>query len=160
MTPKLLIVTDLGSLKAYELGTSPRGTPRLELLEKVVLADAHQRVVDKVTDLSGRRAATAVGSWGAPLSDDHNLKLETKRRLTKQICQHIRRLRQQYADGEVWLAAHKGINRLICDSLPAPVRDQIELNLTRDLVNADKSELLATFGPLLTSARPQPRPRR
>jgi len=33
------------------------------------------RVVDTVTDLAGRHVAPTQKNWGAPVTDDHNLKL-------------------------------------------------------------------------------------
>lgn len=160
MNPKLLIIADLGSFKAYQLGTTPRGTPRLELLENTTLTDAHQRVVDRVTDLAGRRAPPARNAAAAPVGDDHNLKLETRRRLTRQLAEHLRRLARQHPEDSIWLAAHKAINRMLCEALPNGVRDRVEVNLARDLVKADSRELLAVFGPLLTSVRPESRPER
>lgn len=161
MNPKLLIITDLGSLKAYQLGATPRGTPRLEPLEEIALTEAHQRVVDRVSDLAGRRAAPARNNnMAAPVGDDHNLKLETRRRLTREIAGHILRLARQHPEASLWLAAHKAINRPVCDALPNGVRERVELNLARDLVKADTRELLAVFGPLLNPVRPEARPRR
>ncbi|MGC8989376.1 MAG: hypothetical protein ACP5MD_04570, partial [Verrucomicrobiia bacterium] len=57
-TPKLLIVTDLGLLRAYRRELTPMGTPRLELIEETRFEDAHVRVKDKVTDFAGRRGAS------------------------------------------------------------------------------------------------------
>src|SRR5438094_6503716 len=97
MNEKLLIVTDLGQLKAYKLETTPAGTPRLELLEAATQEGAHHRLPEKVSDLAGRRAAPTQKNGAAPLADAHNLKLETKRRLVKQIASNISRLLQTHA---------------------------------------------------------------
>lgn len=160
MNPKLLILADLGSFKAYQLATTPRGTPRLEPLENTVLTDAHQRVVDRVSDLAGRRAPPARNAAAAPVGDDHNLKLETRRRLTRQLAEHIRRLARQHPENGLWLAAPKALNRMLCETLPNGLRDRIEVNLARDLVKADPREVLAVFGPLLHPVRPESRPKR
>jgi hypothetical protein len=66
--PKLLLVTDLGTLKAFRLEFTLQDTPRLEELETAVLEDAHARVSDIVTDLAGRRAAPTQKSWSATLA--------------------------------------------------------------------------------------------
>jgi hypothetical protein len=50
MKSKLLIVADLGLVKAYKLDFTLNHTPRLEQLEEVVLEEARGRVLDKVTD--------------------------------------------------------------------------------------------------------------
>jgi hypothetical protein len=146
MNPKLVIVTDLGLLKAYRLDTTERGTPRLELIEQVRLDDAHRRVVEQVTDLAGRRAGPTAKNWGAPVADDHNLRLAIKHRLIKQIARHISRLSRTERDG-LWLVAHKEINKAIVDALPAAVRPRLERAIPRDLVKAPQRRLLAALKP-------------
>jgi hypothetical protein len=49
------------------------------------------------------------------LADDHNFKLEFKRRLIRQISDHIRRLIERSDWDVCWLAAHKKINQKILD---------------------------------------------
>jgi hypothetical protein len=159
MKNKLLIVTDLGSLKAYRLDATPKGTPRLELLEEVVLEAAHHRLVEQVTDLAGRHVGPTRKSWGAPIADDHNLKLETKRRLIKQIAGHIKRLVEASRDSGCWLAAHKEINHLILNELTPAARKRIEKILARDLVKAGQLELLECFAPQLLTKKPTARRR-
>ena len=144
---KLVIVADLGLVKAYRLGWTPKGTPHLDLLEQVILEEAHHRVVDKVTDLAGRRGSPTQRNWGAPLADAHNLRLENQRRLTKEIARHIERLAHAHEEMPVRLAAHKEINHLVLDALPKGVRQRIQVNLSRDLVKASKQELLQCFAP-------------
>ena len=92
MKSKLLIVADLGLVKAYKLDFTPNHTPRLEQLEEIVLEEAHSRLLDKLTDEAGRHSSPTQKNWGAPLAGDHNFKLEFKRRLIRQISDHIRRL--------------------------------------------------------------------
>jgi|GEM_PF-383949 hypothetical protein len=144
-TPQLLIVTDLGLLRAYRRELTPRGTPRLELIEETRFDDAHVRVKDKVTDFAGRRGASAGSQVGTPLSDSHNLELEMQRRLIRKIAAQIKSLIQRTNNLRVWLAAPKEINHLILDELPQSLRQRIEVNIARDLAKADKCELLKTF---------------
>src|SRR6476646_12212181 len=55
MTPSsLVIVTDRGSLKAYRVNETPTRGPSLQLVQAFNITDAHRRLVDKVTDFSGR----------------------------------------------------------------------------------------------------------
>jgi hypothetical protein len=153
MKPKLIIVTDLGLLKAYRLEATEKGTPHLELLEEVVIEDAHQRLADKVTDFAGRHISPTAKKWGAPLADDHNLKLEFKRRLIRTIAGHIKRLVQDHRALTCCLAAHKEVLNLILDALPKPVRAGIETSLARDLVKATRKELLKNFAPATTTPK-------
>ncbi len=158
MKPKLIIVTDLGLFRAYRLEATPKKTPHLELLQEVNIEEAHQRLTDKVTDLSGRHVSPTARKWGAPLSDDHNLKLETKRRLVRTIADHIKRLVHANPGTTCCLAAHKEINHLIWDALPQPVRARIETNLGRDLVKATRRELLEIFAPSAATPKSRPAP--
>jgi len=145
MNPKLLIVTDLGLLKAYKVEQTPEGTPRLERLEEVVLEEAHHRLVEQLPDMAGRHVAPTQIKWGAPVADDHNLKLEIKRRLIRHIARHIQRLLQRDHFDGIWLAAHKEIDHEIVEELPPAIRARIEKNLPRDLVKAEPRELLERF---------------
>lgn len=144
-TPKLLIVTDLGLLRAYRRDLTPKGTPRLELLDELHLEDAHRRILDGVTDFAGRRTGPRQTCSGAPMSDAHNLKLEIRRRLIRRIAGHIARLMMHRKQEGVWLAAPREINHLILDELPRGIRPRIEVNLARDLVKAGQRELLHSF---------------
>lgn len=147
MNPKLVIVTDLGLLKAYKLSTTPRGSWHLDRLETIVLDEAHQRVVETVADLAGRHAAPTQKNWGAPLADDHNLKEETKRRLIRKIAGHIERLAAAHPDWEVRLAAHREINHQLLEALRPSTRQRIETNLVLDLVRADEQKLIECLAP-------------
>jgi protein required for attachment to host cells len=145
MKSKLLIVADLGLVKAYQLDFTLNRTPRLEQLEEVVLEEAHGRMLDKVTDAAGRNSSPTQKNRGAPLADDHNFKLEFKRRLIHQIAEHIQRLIER-SDSEIcWLAAHKEINQKILERLPAAVCKRIKKNLLRDLTKVGQKELLEQF---------------
>jgi hypothetical protein len=145
MKSKLLIVADLGQVKAYRLDFTPNHTPRLEQLEEVVLEEAHGRVLDKITDVAGRNNSPAQKNWGAPLADDHNFKLELKRRLIHQISDHIRRLIEHSGLAICWLAASREINQKILENLPPAVCQRIKKNLPRDLTKAGQKELLDLF---------------
>jgi Protein required for attachment to host cells len=145
VTNKLLIVTDLGVFKAYKVELTPRHTPRLVPVEDIVLEDARLRVIETVTDMAGRHSGPTQKNWGAPLGDDHSLKLETKRRLIRQIAGHIQRLIQRTGSDSCWIAAHKEINYQILDELPKAIRARIEKNLALDLTKATQAELLEQF---------------
>jgi len=154
MKPKLIIVTDLGLLKAYRLETTQRGTPRLVPVDKVVFPDAHERLSDKVSDFAGRHVSPTAKQWGAPLADDHNLKQEIQRRLIRTIADHIKRLVNAHHELPCCLVAHKEINHLLVDALPQAVRSRIETILARDLVKATNKELLAIFAPKTAVTKP------
>jgi hypothetical protein len=145
MKSKLLIVADLGRVKAYMLDYTLYNTPRLEQLEEIALEEAHNRLLDKVTDEAGRHGSPTQKNWGAPLADDHNLQLEFKRRLIRQISDHIQRLVERSGCDICWLAAQKEINQKILEELPPAVCKRIKKNLPRDLTKLEQKELLDQF---------------
>ena len=145
MKSKLLIVADLGLVKAYKLDFTPNHTPRLEQLEEIVLEAAHSLLLDKVTDEAVRHSWPTQKNGGAPLADDHNFKLELRRRLICQISDHIRRLIERSGCDVCWLAAHKEINQKILEELPPAVCHLIKKNLPRDLTKVGQKELLDQF---------------
>src|ERR1700675_5213904 len=142
MKSKLLIVADLGLVKAYKLDFTPNHTPRLEQLEEIVLEEAHSRLLDKLSDEAGRHSSPTQKNWGAPLADAPNFKLDFKRRLIRQISDHIRRLIERSGWDVCWLAAHKQINQKILDELPPAVCHLIKKNLRYPLTKACHNELL------------------
>lgn len=149
MEARLLILADLGNVKAYKADLTPLGSPHLDLIEHKIIEDAHGRIVDKVTDLAGRRAAPTARDWGSPASDDHNLLLETKRRIVKQIASHIKRISEANGFSHIWIAAHKEILNMIIDELPQNIRGKVELHLARDLTKAPMEKLLKYFGNII-----------
>jgi hypothetical protein len=138
----LLIAADLGTLKAYRLEFTLQNTPRLEELETVALEEAHARVVELVTDLAGRRAAPTQKDWGAPLSDDHNLTLEFRRRLIRQLAT---RIIQGSEYQNCWLAAPQETTHQIVQQLTPSVRQRIKRVIPCDLTKATPKEVLDQF---------------
>jgi hypothetical protein len=131
--------------KAYRLEFTPQDTPRLEELEKLVLDEAHTRVVEAVSDVAGRRGAPAQRNWGAPLGDDHNLQLESRRRLIREIADHLERLIQRSDCPACWLAAPKEILHQILDHLAPAIRNRIKRIISCNLTKAGQEDLLAQF---------------
>jgi len=96
MKNTLVVVTDLGCLKAFRLENHhPDKPPRLEPIEEFNNAEAHGKLGEKVTDLSGRfpRTSSAAHSAGA-MSDGerHNIELESRKRLVRQLAQQFNAL--------------------------------------------------------------------
>jgi Protein required for attachment to host cells len=146
MKDKLLIVTNLGLLRAYRFGLTPQHTPRVEPLEEVVMEEAHHRLDEMVTDTAGRRTALTLKGQGAPpVTDNHFLKLESRRRLIKKIAGNIRRLIQSDGHDGCWLAAPGHINHRLLEELPQSVSVRIEKNIPRDLVKAGEKKLIGQF---------------
>ena len=153
MKKQLLIVTDLGSFKAYTVDQSGLDTmPRLELIEHFNPDEPHRKIEEKNSDLAGRyRAPGAKGA--APFGERHNLELEERKRLLRRLSGRLNAL---MADGEVgscYLAASKGIDQQILNALSPAAQAKIKRNLPADLIKASKAKLLEYFG-----LRPEKRP--
>jgi hypothetical protein len=145
MKDKLIIVVDLGLVRAYRIELTPQRTPRLRQLQQVVLEEAHERLKDRVSDLAGRQGSRTQNSSSAPKADDHNLKLESKRRLIRQIAGRITDLIQQNAKNGCWLAAPKEINLQILNELPPAVRNRIQKTVPCDFTKLSPPEVLEHF---------------
>jgi hypothetical protein len=145
MKNKLVIVADLGLLKAYRIDITPQGTPRLEALHELVLEEAHSRFSDRVTDLGGRHGAPAQRSGCGPMSDDHNSKLEFKRRLIRRLADRIEQLVKEHATHGCWFAAPKEINQQMLSELSPLVRKRVQRNLACNLTKANPGEIVSHF---------------
>lgn len=144
MKNKLVVVTDLGSLKAYKLDRNDFGkTQRLELLEDITWPDAHEKLTDMLSDSAGRYGQS--GAPGASVGERHNIVLEHRRRLVRQLANHINTLLRPADVEACYLAASKEINHQILDALEPAVRAKIQKNIAADLTKLGKKELLERF---------------
>ena len=155
MKNTMLVVVDLGGFKAYRLDTTPlRGTPRLELLEEFSNPGVHSRLVDKVSDLSGRfPRSTAASEGGGAMSDGErlNMGLEWRRRLVRRLAQRLGNVLRRPEVERCYLAASLEINHQLLAGLDPSPREKIQMNLAADLTKIDKSDLLRHFQPLAQS---------
>ena len=140
---------DLGCLKAYRLENHhPNKAPHLALVEEFNSADAHEKLVDKVTDLSGRfpRRAGVANARGA-MSDGerHNIKLELRKRLVRQLARRLNALARSKDVERCLLAASREINHQLLEELEPQVRAKIEKNVPADLTKLDRAEILRHF---------------
>ncbi|MGO8927922.1 MAG: host attachment protein [Limisphaerales bacterium] len=149
MKNTLVVVTNLGCFKAFRLeNPHPNQTPRLELVEEFNSADAHGKLVDKVTDLSGRfpRNAGAANTRG-PMSDGerHNIELESRRRLVRRLAQRLNALARSPKVERCLLAASLEINRQLLEELEPPVRAKVEKSISVDLTKLERADILRYF---------------
>ena len=149
MKNTLVVVADLARFKAFRLeNTDVQRTPRLELLEEFMNEDAHGKLVDKVTDLSGRfprGGARAAGSCAMSDGERHNIELEMRKRLVKQLAQHFNSLARERGVERCFLAASREINHALLDELEPQVRAKIEKNVPANLTKMERVELLSYF---------------
>jgi hypothetical protein len=149
MKNTLVVVMDLGCFKAYRLENHhPHQRPRLELVEEFNNADAHDKLVDKVTDLGGRfpRSGGTANARGA-MSDGerHNIELEARKRLVRGLAQRLNVLLRSENVERCLLAASREINHQLLEELDPQARAKIEKNLPADLTKLERAEILRHF---------------
>ena len=145
MKNTLVVVADLGCFKAYRLENGhPGRTPRLELLEQFNNPEAHTRLVDNVSDLSGRFPR---GTGGAAMSDGerHNIVLERRKRFVRQLAQRLNILARPPEIERCLLAASKEISHQLLEELDPQVRSKITKSLPMDLTKFAPLEILQRF---------------
>src|SRR5947207_6255622 len=113
MKDKMLVVADLGRLKAYWLEDDVAFShPRLELIEDWT-SDVTHHLSEELTDQAGQFRKGTSGTEGpSALSDgeQHNLDLERRRRAIKSLAQQISELIERNKVNEVYFAADRRIN--------------------------------------------------
>ena len=149
MKNTLIVVTDLGCFKAFQLENHhAHPTRHLKLVEEFNNADAHGKLVDKVTDLSGRfpRSSGMAGARGA-MSDGerHNIELESRKRLVRQLAQRFNVLARGPEVECCLLAASREINHQLLEELEPQVRAKIEKSIPADLTKLERADILRYF---------------
>ena len=142
---KLIIVVDLGHFKAYRVSKNILESPRIENLKSYDSIEAHGRMGEKLSDNAGSfgllGGKKGVKGYGEP----HNIKLEAKKKLIKNIVGDINSLIKKKKCNEWYLAAGKSLNKQIVDNLDPSVRTKLKKNILSDLTKKHKSELLTCF---------------
>ncbi len=155
MRNKLLVVADLGCLKIYRVTYDGVSTsPQIELLDDLVYVEAHERLIDRVTDEAGRFKGGNPLIKGLRASGErHNIALETARRLVKDLARVMNSLVS--AEKEIqdcYLAASKEISHQILDELLPAVRERLVKVIPEDLTRVGKGDLLKHFSASPASA--------
>jgi prophage tail gpP-like protein len=145
---KIIIITaDLGHFKAYRITKDPLETsPIVTLIESYDSIEGHGKLGDKLSDAAGRFGRGGGKDEPAKGSGErHNIELETENKIIKMITKDINTLIDM-EDCEKWyLAAGKKINRQIIESLKPEVKARLFKNITANLTNIKKSEILSHF---------------
>ncbi len=149
MKNTLVLVTDLGGFKAYRLeNNQPLSSPRLELLEEYSDTEAHQRMVEQVSDSAGRfprRTGPVGGARAMSDGERHNISLERRKRGVRKLAGRLDSLMQNPEIEQCFLAASREIMNPLLEELSAGARSKIGMNIPADLMKASKVELLRQF---------------
>ena len=137
MKDKMILLADLGRVKAYRLHHDPRNsTPQVELVDDFEFLESHERMRLRVSDQAGHLPGTGNG-------EDHNLQLETERRLVKEAADKICALVQ--GKGAWYLAAPGKINARLVECLSPEARASLAKNVQADLVKTSPEKLPGHF---------------
>lgn len=144
----LLVVADLGGFKAFKIDNNDaHKTPRLEFLEQYDNLEAKNRLVDRVSDLSGRfPRGTGLKTAGAMADGErHNIQLESRKRLVRQLAQRLNALARTQPIERCFLAASREINHQLLEELDPQLRAKIARNVPADFTKIERGQLLRRF---------------
>jgi len=148
MKNTLVMLVDLGCLKAFRVDNGVGRTPRLELIEQFDNPEAHNRLVERVTDLSGRFPRGAAKPANAHVMSDgerHNIELERRKRFVRELARRVNSLARNEEIERCFLAASREINHQLMEELEPRVRAKIEINLSADLTKLQRADILGRF---------------
>jgi hypothetical protein len=143
----IIIAADLGHFKAYRITKDPLETsPGITLIESYDSIEGHGKLGDKLSDAAGRfgrgggKEEPAKGS-----GERHNIELEIEKRLIKMMAKDIDTVIVSEKCDKWYLAAGEKINRQLVENLKPEVKDKLLKNITANLTNIKKSEILSHF---------------
>jgi len=149
MKNTLVIVADLAGFKAYKLENAPlHRTTRLAPMAQSDFPDAHERLVDQVTDFSGQfPRGSGKRNVSSAMSDGerHNIEIEQRKRGVRRLAQQINQIALNPEIESCLLAASKEINQQLVVELDPRVRAKIQQNVPADLTKIARAELMGHF---------------
>jgi hypothetical protein len=149
----MLVVADLGCLKAYRITTDESSSsPRLDLIEAFYNTNAQTKLTDKVTDEAGRfEGGNPMSQAGGGNGERHNIQLEINKRAIRDFARKIELwvkhelTRDGEEPGDIYFAASKAIHKQILNHLEPHARVRVVKNIAEDLTKVHKSQLLGHF---------------
>lgn len=146
MKKRLLILADLGHLKAYRLlYNAPGLKPKLELIGTFSTQEASGRLRDKLTDNPDLKRGDVAGTMQGVTSDGerHNIDLEFERRAVKELARHISDIiRNEPGLEECLFSASREIHNGILEHLTQSARNRIVAHWHEDLINLPNGDLV------------------
>lgn len=146
---KLVVVTDLGTFKAYKLEQDGfSSSPRLEIVDAWETVYGDDRISRRVSDQAGQFGKGSRGFAGVndmSNGERHNINLENRRRSVKVISEKLSEMLGKEEFEACFFAASDEINGMILEGLNPQARGKLQKNLKSNLVNAPKEEVLRQF---------------
>jgi hypothetical protein len=149
MNKSLLIVADLGLLRAYRETQNVAGRqPHLELIEELKPESAHQKVSDQVSDQAGRFPRGGGGtniSGNLSAGESLNSEAEQNRQLISQLAGRINALLADTAVTRCSIAISGAIHNQLLEAIDPKARAKIGQVLASNLTKTDPTELHSHF---------------
>jgi len=145
----IIVVANLGLLRAYRVAETPTRGRKLDLVEAVAFPEAHGRYADKVTDMAGRFPVSERSGHASAMSTAESLRvgLETERRLEKLAAEQIETVLER-EQPEWWnFAASSEIQKAILNQVAPELRERLVRTVPADLTKAPPAEVLEHFMP-------------
>lgn len=145
----LVVVANLGHLKAYRLVRTPARGLKLEPLDELNFPEAHGHYADKVTDIAGRFPVSESAGPYVQMSSAEALRAqnETHRRLARLVAEQIEAILRRERP-EWWrFAATSEIFHAIADQIPPDLRSRMVQSVHADLTKLPPEEVAAHFLP-------------
>ena len=142
---KLVIVADLGHLKAYRLEERPEfKRPHLELIQAMETVETHHLRED-VTHQAGQFRKEPAVTGKVSDAKEPNLNLERRNRTVRMLAETITTLIAQEHVPNCYLAADPRINQSLLGEMDAQTRLKIQKNIPANLSKLEPEELVERF---------------
>ncbi|HEX5222912.1 MAG TPA: host attachment protein [Verrucomicrobiae bacterium] len=142
---KLVVVADLGHLKAYRLEERPEfSRPRMELIQAMETVET-RHLREDVTDQAGRYRKEPAVAGALSDGEEHNASLERRNRTVRMLAETITTLMAQEHVLACYLAADPRINQSLLGEMDQRTRSKIQKNIPANLSKLEPEELVERF---------------
>lgn len=145
---EIIITADLGTTNIYEVVRDPLkiASTRLEKIRSSVADEPRMKASEKFAAAAGRfYQGGGTGGTTAGSGEQHNIELETEKRLIRRIADNINGLIAEKECDKWYLAAERSITNQILDLLTPEVKAKLKKSVAANLIKTAKSKLMEYF---------------
>jgi hypothetical protein len=140
-----IVVTDRGTVKAFELQQTPNHGLAARLVMEKKLQEAHERCRDRFTDQAGAFPSDGSNGHGNAVAERPKMATEEDNRLFKAIAREVDRVIREYQPLSWSFAAPAEINSAILQYVPADLHRTLKQNVKRNLARIPCAQLAGHF---------------
>ncbi len=148
MISHILIVADIGTLKAYQISErSLVHRKKIELIKKITYTNAHRKLSDQLSD--GRGSFRGSGDARSPRhgsGEAHHLKGERDKRAVCSIAHDIEGVISHTPADAYYLSLPQPIHRAVTEEIQKNIRSKITKELDVDLTKDTIEDIRKRFG--------------